>query len=302
MSDVLDYRIFVRVAATGSLSTAGRELGLSAAVVSKRLTRLEERLGVRLLQRTTRKVTPTEAGRNFYEQIGSALAAIEEAESAASGRASRAMGVLRVPAPTAFARLHIAPKLKPLLEANPGLNLWLDLNDNYVDLVEGSIDVAVRIMIPESSSLIARRLAANRRVLCATPDYLAHHGVPRTLDDLQNHRMLAASNQVRWKLEGPAGPATLRPISVVETNSSEVVREMVISGLGIGLRSTWDVSDELRSGKLVRVLPEFRGSSDVGIYAVYTSRRLVPLKIRAFVDFLAKLYAPEPYWDRGLDL
>jgi len=302
MSDVLDYRIFVRTAATGSLSQAGRELGLSAAVMSKRLSRLEERLGVRLLQRTTRRLMLTEAGRAFYEDIVSALTVIEEAESTASGRATRTMGVLRVSAPTAFSRLHLAPKLLPLLEGNPGLSLILDLRDDFVDLVAGSVDVAIRIMIPENSSLIARKLAPNRRVLCASPDYLAKHGTPTTLEDLQGHQLLGGSARNRWNLEGPDGPVALRPVSVVQTNSSEIVRELVIAGHGIGMRSTWDVSEALRSGKLVRIMPDYHGSPDVGIYAVYASRRFVPLKIRTFVDHLASLYGPEPYWDKGLPL
>jgi len=302
MNDVLDFRIFVRAAATGSLSAAGRELGLSAAVISRRLSKLEERLGVRLLQRTTRQVTLTEAGRAFYDQIVSALTLIEEAESTASGRASRTMGVLRVSAPTAFSRLHLAPRLRPLLEENPGLTLSLELSDDYVDLIASGVDVAVRVMVPESSSLIARRLAPNRRLLCATPEYLERHGVPASIADLQHHRLLAASNQIRWRLQGPEGEVRLRPASVIETNSSEVVRELVVAGLGIGLRSTWDVSEELRDGRLKQVLPQYQGLSDVGIYAVYASRRFVPLKIRTFVDYLVNLYGPEPYWDKGLPI
>jgi len=300
MSDILDLRIFARATATGSLSTAGRELGLSAAVVSKRLSRLEERLGVRLLNRTTRRVAPTDEGQAYYDEIVSALALIDEAESALSGRATHATGVLRVSVPTSFGRMHVVPRLRGLIDAHPQLRLSIDLSDDFVDIVGGRVDVAVRIMAPEDSGLIARKLAPNRRVLCAAPDYLERYGQPQTIEELGNHRLLAASNQIRWRLQGPEGTLNYRPISAIETNSSEVVREMVVSGLGIGLRSTWDVAGELRSGALVRILPDHEGISDVGIYAVYASRRFVPLKIRVLIDFLLGLFGPHPYWDRDL--
>lgn len=302
MSDTLDYRIFVRATASGSLSAAGRELGLSTAVISKRLTRLEERLGVRLLHRTTRRVKPTEAGRSFYEDAISVLHAIEEAESAARGRSRHATGVLKISAPTVFTRLHIAPKLGPLLDQHPDLKILLDTNDGYSDLIGGSIDVAIRIMVPQDSSIVVRRLAPNRRVFCAAPAYLEQHGTPQCLAQLARHRLLNASSQVRWRVEGPKGMISIRPESAIETNSSDTVREMVIAGLGISLRSTWDVGDELRNGSLVRILPDYRGAGDLGIYAAYASRRFLPYKIRLFVDFLAELYGTSPYWDEGLPL
>jgi DNA-binding transcriptional LysR family regulator len=300
MSDILDYRIFVRAVAVGNLSSVGREMDLSTAAISKRLTGLEERLGVRLLNRTTRQITATEAGRAFHGDIVSVLAALEEAESAVTGNARQAMGVLRVSAPTVFARLHITPRLGPLLDEHPGLRLALDLNDGFSDVGGGNIDVGIRIMVPENSSLIARKLAPNRRFFVASPDYLAEHGTPRTLEDLGAHRVLNASSQVRWRIEGPEGALTLRPASVIETNSSDAVRGMVIAGLGISLRSTWDIGDELRNGTLLRVLPEYRGASEVGLYAVYASRRFVPLKVRLFVDYLASIYGSPPHWDRDL--
>ncbi len=269
-------------------------------MISKRLGRLEDSLGARLLNRTTRHISLTEAGRAFHEHIQAALTAIDAAESAASGGASQANGVLRISAPSVFSRLHITPRLGPLLDKHPGLMLSLDINDGYTDLVAGEIDVAIRIMVPENSSLIARRLAPNRRLLCASPDYLARFGTPQTLDDLAGHRLLNASSFVRWRMEGPEGPVTVRPSSVIETNSSDAVREMVLAGMGISLRSTWDVSAALRDGSLVRLLPQYRGASDIGIYAVYSSRRFVPLKTRIFVDYLTALYGSPPYWDEGI--
>ena len=301
MPDFLDLKIFARVVEAGSLSAAGRELHISPTVISKRLTRLEEHLGVRLLQRTTRQLTLTEIGEGYHERVVRVLDALEDSETFVSGTGTP-RGVLRVSAPTAFSRLHVAPRLRGFFERFPDIRLELDLSDHYVDLVGGGFDVVVRIGDLEDSSMVARKLAPNRRIFCATPEYLAEHGEPRTLDDLAQHRLLTASAVIEWNLEGPGGSAVIHPRSILETNSSEVVREAVVSGMGIGLRSTWDVSNELRNGTLKRILPDYVGSPKVAIYAIYPSRRLVPPKVRAFVDYLTELFGPEPYWDRGLEV
>jgi DNA-binding transcriptional LysR family regulator len=213
----------------------------------------------------------------------------------------RPRGILKVSLPTAFGRLHVAPRLKPFLDANTELKMQVDLSDDYADLVAGSFDMAVRIGTLPDSSLVARRLAPNRRVFCASPVYLEKHGEPRDLVDLQRHRLVAAGPQITWRLEGPEGPVIFKPHTVLETNSSEVVREAVVSGLGIGFRSTWDVSAELKRGVLKRVMPAYGSASDVNIYAVYSGRRLVPVKVRAFVDYLVSVFGPEePYWDREI--
>jgi DNA-binding transcriptional LysR family regulator len=301
MTDLLDYEIFARVIKAGSLSAAARELNSTPAMISKRLTRLEDRLGVRLLHRTTRRLTPTDVGQSFYERVLSVLAAVEDAENFAALDAGRPRGLLRVSLPTAFGRLHIAPRLKAFLDANPELRLLVDLSDEYVDMVAGNFDLSVRIGTLPDSSLVARRLAPNRRVLCAAPEYLRRHGEPRDLRDLSRHKLLTAGPQIIWRMEGPEGPVTYKPQSILQTNSSEVVREAVVSGMGIGFRSTWDVGTELKLGILKRVMPAYSGASDVNIYAVYSGRRLVPPKVRAFVDFLVGLFGSEiPYWDRDI--
>jgi DNA-binding transcriptional LysR family regulator len=301
ITNLFDYEIFARVIKAGSLSAAARELHSSPAMISKRLTRLEERLGVRLLQRTTRRLTPTQVGQSFFERVVAVLAAVEDAENFAAVDSERPRGVLKVSLPTAFGRLHVAPRLKAFLDANTELKMVVDLSDDYVDLVAGSFDMAVRIGTLPDSSLVARRLASNRRVFCASPLYLEKHGEPRDLAELQRHRLVAAGPQITWRLEGPEGPVVLKPHTVLETNSSEVVREAVVSGLGIGFRSTWDVSAELKRGVLRRVLPAYGSASDVNIYAVYSGRRLVPVKVRAFVDYLVAAFGPEePYWDREI--
>lgn len=299
MVDLTDLRILARVVEMGSLSAAGRELHISPAVMSRRLTRLEEQLGVRLLQRSTRQLSLTEIGKGYHSRVLDVLDALDEADAFISG-AGPPKGTLRISSPTGFSRLHIVPMLRQFYERYPDIKLELDLDDNFVDLIKDGYDVAVRISALQDSSMIVRKLAPNRRILCATPGYLAQFGEPATLDELAHHQLLAASPLVEWLMDGPEGSIVYRPNSILQTNSSEVVREAVLSGLGIGFRSTWDISDEIRNGTLKQILPDHVGSAKVGIYALYPSRRLVPSSVRAFVDFFAELYGPEPYWDRGI--
>jgi len=294
-----DYALFAAVVEEGSLSAAGRMLKLSPAMVSKRLAALERRLGARLIQRTTRRSVPTDVGQAFYEQVATIVPAIRRAEEMVAGRAGLPSGRLRISAPTSFGRLHIAPWLKDFLDAYPGIALEIDLTDHFVDLVAERIDLAVRIGLPPDSALAYHRLAPNRRLLCASPAYIAAHGEPRDTDALQDHALLAATGQLPWRLTGPGGPVVVDGESRVRTNSSEVVRELVLSGAGIALRSTWDIAEQLRVGSLVRILSDHEGTSDVGIYAVRPRADLVPPNVRAFVGFLETLYAPVPPWDRG---
>lgn len=297
MTNLGDLEVFVRVISAGSMSTAARSLGLSPAVVSKRIKRLEESLGTRLLQRTTRQISLTEAGQGYHERVLAVLAGLEEAEAFASGRSSEVSGTLKISAPTSFGRMHIAPHLKGFMAAHPKLAVNLVLSDEFTDIVGGGYDLAIRIAELTDSSLVARRLAPVRRVLCASPDYIARHGQPATIDDLKHHICLPAHNHDAWRLEGPQGPLTVRPDGMLITNSSEVIREAVIAGLGIALRSTWDVGPELRDGRLVQVLPRYEGSKNVSVSAVYPSRQFLPAKVRLFIDYLASLYGPAPYWE-----
>lgn len=298
--DLEDMDIFCHVISAGSLSAAGRELGISSAVISRRLQKLERRLGVRLLQRTTRRLAQTDIGIGYHERCASALAAVEEAEAFVRGRAPNIRGTLKVSVPTSFGRLHIAPWLKGFMDKYPDLALQIDLSDSFSNVVAEGLDLAIRITSLRKSTLVARKLTTNRRVLCASPEYLKRFGAPRTLRDLGDHKTLAASNHTTWLLDGPSGSATVKVNSAIATNSSDLVREATLAGMGIALRSTWDVGLLLKSGQLKRVLPQYRGSSDVCIYAVYPSSRQVPVKVRAFVDYIAKTYGPEPYWDEGL--
>jgi DNA-binding transcriptional LysR family regulator len=294
-----DYALFLVVVEEGSLSAAGRTLKMSPAMVSKRLAALERRLGVRLIQRTTRRSVPTDIGQAFYDRVARIVPAIREAEEMVAGRAGLPSGRLRVSAPTSFGRMHIAPPLKGFLDAFPDIVLDIDLSDRFVDLVAERVDLAVRIGLPPDSALAAHRLAPNRRLLCASPAYVAAHGAPRTTADLRGHALLAATGQLPWRLTGPDGAVVIEGESRVRTNSSEIVRELVLAGAGIALRSTWDIAEQLRSGALVRVLSDHEGSSDVGIYAVRPRADLILPNVRAFIDFLSTLYAPIPPWDRA---
>ncbi len=302
MTPISDLEIFARVVTAGNMSAAGREMGLSPAVVSKRISHLEDRLGARLFQRTTRQLTLTESGQGFYDRIVNILAGIEEAESYVARRNATPRGTLKITAPTAFGRMHVAPYLGSFIEQFPDINLDLDLSDSFADIVGSGFDVAIRIAELEDSSLVAKKLAPSHRVICAAPSYLERCGEPQTLDELAGHNCLAAAAQDVWRLQGPDGLTTARTNGNIRTNSTEVVREAVLAGMGIGLRSTWDIGPELKSGRLQIVLPDYHESPRVAVYAVYPCRQYVPAKLRVFVDFLADRFGPEPYWDKGLDL
>lgn len=293
-----EYEIFVRALEEGSLSGAARRLDVSPAMASRRLARLEDRLGVRLIERTSRRLAPTEAGRLVYERALQLLDGVEDLEALVSRRNTQARGLLRVTAPTSFGRRRLAPYLQPFLEANPRLTLELNLTDAFVDLMAEDIDLAIRIGTWETDNPSMRRLAPNHRVLCASPDYIARNGVPDTLEALRDHTQLAAENQSLWRLEGPDGPVTFRAKSRVRTNSSEVAREMTLSGAGIALRSTWDVGEELKDGRLKVVLPDYRGSSDVAIFALTAGRARAEMRVTAFINFLSGLYGEVPVWDQ----
>lgn len=292
-----DYELFAEVVEAGSLSAAGRKLRISPAMVSKRLARLENRLGVRLVHRTTRRLSLTHAGQSFHEDVTAILSAIAAAEARISGREGSATGTLRISAPTSFGRLHVAPHLKGFLDAYPQIELQIDLSDGFTDLIAERIDLAVRIAPEIGSGLTAHRLGTSHRILCASPDYLARSGTPTRIEDLARHRLLAATGQLPWRLDGPDGPLAVNGQSYVRTNSSEVVRELTIAGIGIALRSLWDIGRDIAEGRLARILPAYEGSADVGIYAVHPRATLVPAPVSAFIAYLRTIYASPAPWD-----
>ena len=282
-----DYDLFVQIVEAGSISAAARARGQSVASLSKRLARLEQRLGVRLLHRTTRRLALTAAGKDMHDTLLPLRAALAAAEDRVAGRHALVSGPLRMTAPTSFGRMHVVPCLPAFLARYPDVDLAIDLSDEFADLLDGRHDLAIRIGARIGAGLVGHRLGTSRRVLCAAPGYLATFGEPASLADLARHRLLATDSQLPWHLDGPEGTVVQNGQSHIRTNSSEVVRELALGGCGIALRSLWDVADALAAGALARVLPHYQGSQDVGIFAVHAPAPAIPARVRALVDHLA---------------
>jgi DNA-binding transcriptional LysR family regulator len=295
-----DYLIFTRIVEAGSLSAAGRAMAISPAMISKRLARLEARLDVRLIHRTTRKLTLTEAGARFHADLLTVLAALRDAEGRLTGARDEPAGLLRLSAPTSFGRLHVTPHLHRFLARHPRVELEIDLSDDEVDLFAGRFDVAIRIASVIPASLAAHRLASSRRVLCASPGYLAAHGAPAGVADLPRHRLLAATGQLPWRLVNGRLKHSVDGPSHVRTNSSEVVRELALTGVGIALRSLWDVDAALAQGALVPVLPDWSGPADLAVYAVHPRGPSTAPAVSALVAFLRQSFHQAP-WERAGD-
>jgi DNA-binding transcriptional LysR family regulator len=299
---IADLEIFARVARTGNMSAAGREMNLSPAVVSKRISLLEEELGARLFQRTTRQLTLTETGEGYYKRVVDILNLVEEAEDFVARRNTNARGLLKVTAPTTFTRLHIAPVLSQFLARYPEIELDLNLTDDFVDIISRGFDVAIRIGELQDSSLVQKKLASDHRVMVAAPAYIERFGAPEKLADLDFHNCLSAGAQEFWKLQGPDGVHQTRVKGNIRSNSADLVRQALLDGLGIGLRSLWDVGPELRRGELKVVLPQYRGADSVAIYAVYPCREFMPTKVNALIEFLGEVFSSETSWPKSAAL
>lgn len=305
MENLSDIAVFVRVVDAGSFTGAAEALQISQPVVSKAVTRLEERLGARLLNRTTRRLSLTEAGAELYRRSLHALKQIEDAELEVARFQTEPRGTLRVNAPMSFSILHLAPVAHEFLARFPGVSLDLQLDDGFADLVEGGYDLIVRIGKLRDSNLIARRIAPARLVLCASPEYLKARGEPQTPEDLLNHNCLMytlGSSPRAWRLVSPQGEEHMIPLrGNVATNNGLAEAALAANGVGIAMLPSFYVADQLRAGKLKCVLQDWI-PQDISIYAVYAERRNLTPKVRAFVDFLVAKFGPEPYWDQGLGL
>lgn len=295
--------VFARVVEAESFSAAARQLGLSKSAVSKQVSRLEDGLGLRLLNRTTRRLSLTEAGAVFFAGCQRMLAEAEAATRAITHLAASPRGRLKINAPMSFGTYHVSPALPAFMARYPELQIEMELNDRLVDLVEEGFDVSIRIMRLQDSSLIARRLAPNRSILCAAPAYIAARGTPLAVEDLKDHTCLLYSYQATgdtWRLHGPGGERRLRVLGPLRINNGDALLEAAIGGLGIALLPSFICGEALRAGRLVHLLPEWGEAQDSAIHAVYpASRNLLP-KVRVFVDFLAERFGGTPYWDRGL--
>jgi DNA-binding transcriptional LysR family regulator len=290
LENLSELRLFVRSAALGSLAAAARELDLSPAAVSKRIARLEERLGTRLLHRTTRRLSLTEDGVGFYERCVRILADLDEAEAAVSARDLTPRGTLKVTVPLSFGRRHMGAAVTEFLGRHPQVRVELELTDSLVDIVEEGYDLAVRLTVLKDSSLIARRLLPNHRVVCAAPAYLDRHGTPRTPGELRDHNCLIHGTEDTWEFEGPEGPLPVKVTGNLVTNSGQVLKDAVLAGTGLAVKSTWDIGAELEAKRLRAVLTDWPVFSRMAFYVLYPSGKQLSPKVRAFVDFLVERY------------
>ena len=293
---------FVRTVDRGSQAAAAPDLGVTPAMVGRYVRALEDRLGTRLLNRTTATQSLTEAGLAFHAQASLILDQMEDAEMAASDRQTEPRGVLRLNAPMVFGVRYLAAAVAEFGRLHPQLRVDLALNDRVVDLVEEGYDMAVRIGRLPDSSLIARRLAPCQIVLCASPDYLARVGTPERPDDLRGHNCLLyaySRNGDTWRLRGREGTAEVKPQGNLIANNGDALLAASLAHAGISLQPSFIAADALRDGALVRVLPDWSLES-LTVFAVYPSARNLSPKVRSFVDFLAGRFGDDPPWDRGL--
>lgn len=291
---------FVEVVARGSLSAAARAEGIAPAMIGRRLDALEARLGVRLLQRTTRKLVLTDEGMAFLEDCQRILGDLDDAEAAVSERSAHATGHLLVSAPAGFGRQHVAPLLPSFLAEHRDVTVDLNLNDRVVDVLGEGVDVAIRIASLGDSNLVGVKLADNRRVVVASPAYLKRHGEPRQLADLARHNCLAISSegsQRGWTFLDGEHQVTLKVNGNMVCNDGAVLHDWALAGKGLAWRSMWEVGEHIASGALCTVLDGFAAPGN-DIHAVFAERRHLPLRVRAFVDFLRRSYAQPEYWKR----
>jgi DNA-binding transcriptional LysR family regulator len=292
--------LFVRTVEQGSFSAAARALSLSPSAVSRQIAALEDHLGVRLLNRSSRRVTLTEEGRTFHERCLRIVAEIDDVQAQMAHMAQHVQGTLRVTATVAFAKAHLLPLFPEFLKLYPELALHLELTDRLVDLAEEGVDVAIRFTEQvEDESLVARRLVHNRRVVVAAPSYLALHGTPRVPEDLLSHnclRMYSVSSFNDWEFANEDGTRVLEVQGNFEANSADAVYHAALAGLGVARLSLYLVHADLEAGRLVRLLPAYTHEK-ADILAVYPHRRNLSPKVRAFVDFLAEHLSDAPDWE-----
>lgn len=299
MDRFLEMQTFNAVVDAGSFVKAADALDLSKAAVSRYVVDMETRLGVRLLHRTTRKLSLTEEGQVFYARSKELLAELQEAEDEVTARVDAASGLLRINAPFTFGILHLAPLWGAFKALHPKVSLDVTLADRLVDLVEEGYDVAIRIAKLENSSLVSKRLATTRIVLCASPQYLAQHGTPQHPSELINHAINSYSYRSakdEWTFTGPQGSVSVKTKPCIHTNNGDTCRAAALSHQGVILQPTFLVGKDLADGSLVELMPSYR-SEELGIYAVYPTRKHVSAKVRALIEFLATHFAGRgPSW------
>lgn len=302
MEHLSDIAVFVRVVEAGSFTAAADKLGLSQSAVSKSVNRLEERMGTRLLNRSTHRLSLTEAGAALHERGRRALGEIEEAELEVARLQTEPRGVLRVNAPMSFGILHVSPLIPEFLARFPALTVDLQLDDRLTDLVDEGFDCAIRIKALNDSTLVAKRLGPCRQVICAAPQYLKRHGTPTTAEELKEHSVLVytyRANPGEWELRAPNGKKIrFESRARLYSNNGIALVQAALKGLGILVPPTFYIGKELKEGKLVTIMDDHTVLPELSIHAVYPQRRHLSPKVRAFVDFFAERFGPQPYWDK----
>ena len=302
LDSLTDIAVFVQVVDSGSFTAAADRLDISRSVVSKYVTRLENQLGARLLNRSTRRLSLTEVGRVFYERSRKGLAEIEDAQSEVSRMQGDPRGALRINAPMSFGILHVAPALPEFLKLYPDITVDMNLDDRQVDVIEEGFDISVRIAELPDSSLIAKRLGPAHHAIVAAPEYLERCGTPGTPEELRDHNIISYRYQesaLAWHLQTPDRKSTAVSVSgSLMMNNSLALRAALLAGAGIARTPTFVVGKDIREGRLIRVLRDYR-NLEMSIFLVYPQRRHLAPKVRAFVDFMARRITETPYWDLG---
>jgi DNA-binding transcriptional LysR family regulator len=288
MDTLTCMKVFTTVVATGSFTAASERLDMSRAMVSKYVISLEERLGTRLLNRTTRRLSLTESGSTYYESCLQIISDVQEAEQAAGQLTSTPLGTLKITMPFAFGLHRLGPVLAEYVQLYTKVKLELSCNDRYVDLIEEGFDMAIRIGTLPESRLIARKLGVASSVVCASPAYLRQRGIPAKLEDLADHSCLGytyVNNGNEWRFLSGGKEEAIRIEGTIKANNGDILRLAALNGAGLILQPLFIVEEDLKAGRLVQVLNEY-AATDFGIYAVYPSRKHLSAKVRTFVDFL----------------
>lgn len=300
MDRIENMTAFVRVVEAGSISTAADRMNIAKSVVSRRLKELEQHLGAELFHRTTRKMNLTDTGRTFYHQSVRILEDIFEAENAAAQIHGALKGSLKVAVPHSFGLMHLGPAINEFLQTHPDMEFDLDFNDRQIDLLAEGFDLAIRVANLPDSSLVARRLAPIRAILCASPTYLERNGCPQIPVELTQHRCLVynlISNHESWDFYDLQDQLTrIKIVPYLKASNGEYLRDAAVDGLGIILMPTFIVYQEIQSGSLVPLLPQYR-LWELAAYAIYPQTRYLSQRVRAFVDFLVHRFSGSPYWD-----
>jgi DNA-binding transcriptional LysR family regulator len=294
--------VFARVVEAKSFSAAADKLGISKSLASRHVSALERSLSVKLLNRSTRKLSLTEAGGVFYEHCARVVQEAELAEQRVTQTQSEPAGLVKVTAVPAFGVRHVVPALADFHQQYPKIQVKLSCSNRTLDLGDDGFDLGIRVSLQPDPNLVARKIAISRTVLCATPDYLERHGTPRRIDDLKKHRailfpLLAPKGVWTFRRDGAKFPVSVP--SVLETDDMDANRAAIVAGMGIGLLPSYIAGADLQQGALVPLLRRFQSGADAGIYIVYLPNRTLPSRVRALIDFLVARFGPTPVWEQG---